>query len=240
MVTAAIGAGLSLASAIYGGIKSSQANNRARKLIQQQRDANKRWYDTRMAEDYTMRTDAQAAINRQRELLNEQYDRARKTGVVSGATDEAIAMQKEAANKALSDTTANIASQASAYKDNVERQYRAQDAALNQQQVQNNQQQAAQTAQAASQAVNAGVNLLGNSLAMQGTKTAATDATPDFTPSGLNSDGSLKSASANTDLTATGNAQLGITKDGLPKPADILSAEQIEAAREVAKNKKYA
>lgn len=208
MVTAAIGAGLSLASAIYGGIKSSQANNRARRLIQQQRDDNRRWYDTRMAEDYTMRTDAQAAINRQRELLNEQYDRARRTGVVSGATDEAMAMQKEAANKAVSDTTTEIASQASAYKDNVERQFRAQDAALNQQQVQNNQQQAAQTAQAASQAVNAGINLAGNEAYLGGAgKSSEASSSPAATagsiPSGLNADGTLKSAPVNTDLTGS-------------------------------------
>lgn len=207
MVTAAIGAGLSLASAIYGGIKSAAANNRARKLIQQQRDANKRWYDTKMAEDYTLRTDAQAAINRQRELLNEQYNRARKTGVVSGATNEAVAMQKEAANKALSDTTSEIASQASAYKDNVEARYKSEDSALNQQQVQNNQQQAAQTAQAASQAVNAGINMVGNSLAMQ-SATPGASGTPLSTP-------------VNTDLTGAGNAQLGITAEGLPKPKDI-------------------
>lgn len=207
MVTAAIGAGLSLASAIYGGIKSAAANNRARKLIQQQRDANRRWYDTKMAEDYTLRTDAQAAINRQRELLNEQYNRARKTGVVSGATNEAVAMQKEAANKALSDTTSEIASQASAYKDNVEARYKSEDSALNQQQIQNNQQQAAQTAQAASQAVNAGINLVGNSLAMQ-SATPGASGTPLSTP-------------VNTDLTSAGNAQLGITAEGLPKPKDI-------------------
>jgi len=214
MVTAAIGAGLALASAIYGGIQSASANNKARKLIQQQRDANKRWYDTKMAEDYTMRTDAQAAINRQRELLNEQYNKARKTGVVSGATDEAIAMQKEAANKALSDTTTDIASQASAYKDNVEAKYKAEDAALNQQQVQSHQQQAAQTAQAASQAVNAGIGLAGNAIAMQG----------GGVPKGATTDhvvGELPNAAVNTDLTSAGNAQLGITPEGLPVPKPI-------------------
>lgn len=219
MVTAAIGAGLSLASAIYGGIKSAAANNRARKLIQQQRDANKRWYDTKMAEDYTLRTDAQAAINRQRELLNEQYNRARKTGVVSGATNEAVAMQKEAANKALSDTTSEIASQASAYKDNVEARYKSEDSALNQQQVQNNQQQAAQTAQAASQAVNAGINMVGNSLAMQTGGGRPAGATIDRNPGEL-------STPVNTDLTATGNAQLGITDAGLAKPNPLQDPAQ--------------
>ena len=211
MVTAAIGAGLSLASAIYGGIQSAAANKRARRLIQRQREENKRWYDTKMAQDYTLRTDAQAAINRQRELLNEQYNRARKTGVVSGATNEAVAMQKEAANKALADTTSEIASQASAYKDRVEAQYKAQDSALNQQQIQNNQQQAAQTAQAASQAVSAGINVAANEAYLGGGVKGVT------TPSATGS-GELPSS---TDLTALGNQQLGITGNGLPKANPI-------------------
>lgn len=157
-------AAAALGSAIYGGIKSSQANNRARRLLQNQQNENKAWYDTRMSEDYTQRADVQAAIQRQRELLNEQYQRAKATNVVAGGTDESLALQKEAANKAVAQTMTDVAAQSAAYKDNVERQYRAQDYALNQQQVINQQQQAAQTAQAASQAVNAGVSFLGNEI----------------------------------------------------------------------------
>ena len=216
MVTAAIGAGLALASAIYGGIQSASANNKARKLIAQQRYDNKRWYDTKMAEDYTMRTDAQAAINKARQNLEEWNKRIRKTGVVSGATDEAVAMQKEAANKTISDVYTDLGSQASASKDQAEAQYRAQDSALNQQQVQSHQQQAAQTAQAASQAVNAGINMVGNSLAMQSGGTGV--------PQGATTDrnlGQLPNAAVNTDLTSAGSAQLGITSEGLPVPKPI-------------------
>lgn len=153
-----------LGSAIYGAVASSKANNRARQLIQQQRDDNKRWYETKMNQDYTLRTDVQNAINRQRELLDEQYKRAKATNVVSGGSEESVALQKEAANKSLADTTADIAAAGANYKDSVEQQYRAQDAALNQQQVQSYQQQAAQTAAAASQAVNAGLGLVGQGL----------------------------------------------------------------------------
>lgn len=161
----AIGGGLAaLGSAIYGGITSAKANNKARNLIAQQRNDNKAWYDLRMSQDYTLRTDVQAAIKRQRELLDEQYRRARATNVVAGGTDEALALQQQAANKSLSDTMTDVAAQAAAYKNNVEQQYRAQDAALNQQQVQNYQQQAAQAAQAASQGVNAGLGLMGNAI----------------------------------------------------------------------------
>lgn len=157
----AFGTLAALGGAIYGGIKSGKYNRKAEKLIQDQRDENKRWYEVKQAEDYTQRSDVQAAIKRQRELLDEQYKKAKAANVVAGGTDEALALQKQAANKALSQTTTDIASQASAYKEGVENQYRQQDAALNQQQAQGYQQLAAATAQAASQTVNKGLGLVG-------------------------------------------------------------------------------
>lgn len=165
LASSIIGGVTALGSAIYGAMRSSKANNNARRLIQQQRDDNNRWYNTKLSQDYTQRADVQNAINRQRELLNEQYRRANAAGTVSGATDQSIALQKEAANRSLAQATADLGAQSAAYNDNIEQQYRAQDAALNQQQAQSEQQQAAQTAAAASQAVNAGVNLVGQGLA---------------------------------------------------------------------------
>ena len=82
-----IGGVASLGAAIYGGIKSGQYNRKAEQLIQNQRDDNKRWYDIKMAQDYTQRSDVQAAIKRQRELLDEQYKRAKATNAVMGGTD---------------------------------------------------------------------------------------------------------------------------------------------------------
>lgn len=165
---AAIGGATALAGAIGGAIRSAQYGNQARRLIQDQRNENRRWYDRRMSEDYTMRSDAQALLKRQRELLDEQYKRARATNAVAGGTDESLALQKEAANKSVSDTMTNIAANASAHKDAVESQYRAQDAALNQQQAAELKQQSANAAQAGAQVANAGVNLLGNSIATGG------------------------------------------------------------------------
>ena len=164
LASAIIGA----AGSIYGGIKSAQANNEARELREKQRKENKSWYNRRMAEDYTMRSDAQALIKRQRELLDEQYKRAKATNVVAGGTDESLALQKQAANKAMSDTMTGIAANASAHKDNIEAAYRAEDAALNQQQIADLQQQAANTAQAASQVTNSAINVVGNSINAKG------------------------------------------------------------------------
>ena len=174
LVSSIIGAAGALGSAIYGAVKSSKANNQARKLIQNQRDENRRWYDTKMNQDYTQRADVQRAITKQRELLDEQLKRANARKVVGGGSDEAAALEKEAANKSVADATADIAAAGANYKDQVEQQYRSNDAALNQQQAQSYQQQAAQTAAAASQAVNAGLGLIGTDSAAlnAGAKTA--------------------------------------------------------------------
>ena len=159
----ALGITAALGGAIYGGIKSGKYNRKAEALIQQQRDDNKRWFEVKNAEDYTQRSDVQAAIKRQRELLDEQYKKAKASQTVAGGTDEALALQKQAANKSLAQTTTDIASNAAAYKEGIDNQYRQQDAALNQQQAQGYQQMAAATAQAASQVVNKGLGLVGQS-----------------------------------------------------------------------------
>lgn len=151
MVGAIIGTAAQVGSSIYGAIKSSQANKRAEQFLQNQRDENKKWYDQKMAEDYTQRSDSQNILRKQRELLQEQYQRARATNLVAGGTDESLALQQAAANDAMGDTMADIAANASAYKEGVEDQYRAQEAALKQQQITNEQNRAQAIANAAGQ-----------------------------------------------------------------------------------------
>ena len=151
MVGSIIGAAAQIGSSIYGAIKSSQANKRAEKLLQNQRDENKKWYDQKMAEDYTQRTDVQNVLRKQRELLHEQYQRARATNLVAGGTDESLALQQAAANESMGETMADIAANAASYKEGVENQYRAQEAALNQQQIANEQNRAQAIGNAAGQ-----------------------------------------------------------------------------------------
>jgi hypothetical protein len=151
MVGAIIGAAAQIGSSIYGAVKSSQANKKAQQMIQNQRDENQRWYDQKMAEDYMQRSDVQNVLRKQRELLQEQYQKARATNIVAGGTDESLALQQQAANETMGNTMADIAAGASAYKDSIEQQYRAQDAALNQQQIGIQQGKAQSIAQAASQ-----------------------------------------------------------------------------------------
>ena len=151
MVGQIIGAAAQIGSSIYGAVKSSQANKRAEAMLQNQRDENRKWYDQKMTEDYMQRSDVQNVLRKQRELLNEQYQRARATNIVAGGTDESLVLQQQAANEAMGDTMADIAANAADYKDSKENQYRAQDAALNQQQIGVEQAKAQSIAQAAGQ-----------------------------------------------------------------------------------------
>lgn len=175
MVGAILGAAAQVGSSIYGAIKSSQANKRAEQLLQNQRDENKKWYDQKMAEDYTQRTDVQNVLRKQRELLQEQYQRARATNLVAGGTDESLALQQAAANDAMGDTMADIAANASSYKEGVENQYRAQDAALNQQEIANEQNRAQSIANAAGQ-VGSAVSGLVNGVSKAGGSKSLTPA----------------------------------------------------------------
>lgn len=161
MIAGGVGA---LGSAIYGAASSSKWNNKARSILQGQINENKAWYDTKKSQDYTARADVQAAINRQRQILDEQYRNARAANAVAGGTDAQLALQKEAANRSLAQTMTDVASNSAAWHDANENQFRAQDAALKQQQAQSYQQQAAATAQAASQAVTSGLGLVGQGI----------------------------------------------------------------------------
>ena len=151
MVGAIIGAAAQVGSSIYGAIKSSQANKRAEDLLRNQRDENRKWYEERMAQDYTQRADVQNVLRKQRELFQEQYNRARATNVVAGGTDESLALQQAGANETMGETMADVAANAADYKDAVEEQYRAKDAALDQQEVAIQQNKAQQIANAAGQ-----------------------------------------------------------------------------------------
>lgn len=151
MVGAIVGAAAQVGSSIYGAIKSSQANQRAMDLLKARKEENKKWYEEKMAEDYTQRADVQNVLRKQRELLGEQYKRARATNVVAGGTDESLAMQQQAANEIMGDTMGNIAAQAESYKEGVENQYRTTDAALAQQEMDIHQTQAQAIANAAGQ-----------------------------------------------------------------------------------------
>jgi hypothetical protein len=178
MVGAAIGTAAQVGASIYGAIKSSQANKKAMDILKAQKDENKKWYEERMGEDYLQRADVQNVLRKQRELLGEQYKRARATNVVAGGTDESLAMQQQAANEIMGDTMGNIAAQSADYKEAVENQYRTTDAALDQQEMGIHQGQAQAIANAAGQVGKAANGLVTGGMDKQSPSTEMPSITP--------------------------------------------------------------
>lgn len=170
IVSAGLGSALQLGSMIGGLVSSKKANDKAQTELDSRKRENEQWYKQKMDEDYMMRSDVQNTLRKQRELLDQQYKRARATNMVAGGTDESLVLQQQAANDAMGETMADIAANASASKDNAEAQYRAAKSDLSTQQQNIYANRAAAVSQAASQAVNAGSGLL--SAGLEGITTA--------------------------------------------------------------------
>ena len=161
MIGSAIGAGLSIASAIAGGISSAKKNREAKELQERERRRNREWYDAEMAKDYTMRADYQNVLRRQREMYNERLNNLAASQAVTGASDASVAAEKEAINKAVADTTSNMAAMSEQAKDRATDRYLDTESQLRQQQIAGLQQEGANISQAASAGIQAGANIGG-------------------------------------------------------------------------------
>lgn len=129
----AIGAGLSVASSVIGGIASAKATKRAEDEAKAQNARNNAWYTRRYNEDYLDTAAGQNLMRQAKEYADRNWKRQQGAQAVGGGTDAATAMAKEAGNKMIGDTVANIASADVQRKDNVDRIHLQQENAYSQQ-----------------------------------------------------------------------------------------------------------
>lgn len=164
MIGALIGGGLKVLGSVAGAIGSARAQNKADKMIAGQKAKNQAWYDRNYNQNFLERSDAQQVLENTRKFYDERMQRSAATNTVMGGTDEALAMDKAAANQAVSDTMAGINADASAHKDAIEQNYLNVDSALSQQQIAGQQQRAQNISQAASNTSKLGANIVGSVL----------------------------------------------------------------------------
>lgn len=141
------------------GAKSARKQAR---MIAGEKSKNQAWFDRRYNEDSTQRADAQAAITKMRDTMKDRTAAAAGTAAVMGGTEESMAIEKEAQNKALAETMSNIAINGEARKDSIEAQYQARDAQLFDAQLGNEQQKANNIAGAVGGAASAGAGIAGS------------------------------------------------------------------------------
>lgn len=159
MIGALIGAALSAGSAIYGGVKASQAAKEANAMIAKEKQDNQNWYDQRYNEDATQRADAQQLLRITSDNIRNRNRAAAGTAAVMGATNEAVAAEKQANATAMADAVGQIAANGERRKDAIEQQYMAAKGQLTQQQVGIEQQRAKNIQTAAAGVADAAGNL---------------------------------------------------------------------------------
>lgn len=165
IATAAMLAG-SVASSLFGANKAKKAARKAQKENTYRSNAEKAWYDKEYNTDYLDTKAGQNLMRRAQEVQNEYIRKADGAAAVGGGTAASVAMAKEAANKTIGDTVANIAAQDTSRKQHVADTHLQNTQQLSRERQQIEQQKAQATSDAAQNMSNAlmsaGVNQLGS------------------------------------------------------------------------------
>lgn len=161
MLLSAIGALGALGATIYSGIQSRRLNEQAQSDIRAQRQRNEDFYRTELSRPTTTRGDYLEMLGRQRDLLNEQYGRARRVAAVTGGTAAEIQGYRDAANRAMADTTSSMAASAAGRQDTLRSQMMVADNGFASQEASLLQSQAQQVSNAGAQVSKASSKLIG-------------------------------------------------------------------------------
>lgn len=126
-LSSAVGLGVTALGSLWGAIDSKRKADKAMANEDRRHAQANDYYNREINADYTQRSDIQSLLTKQRDLLNEQYNRARATNVVSGGMEEGLAMQKQAANQALANTMSSIAASGASHIDTMKNARQAED-----------------------------------------------------------------------------------------------------------------
>lgn len=110
-------------SALVGAQNAGMEREKMDGLLSRQETENKAWYNANALSDYTQRADVRNLMRQLRENLSKQNKTAENMAVVTGATPEQMAVQKELSNKVISDVYGNIGVMGQQYKDRVTDRY---------------------------------------------------------------------------------------------------------------------
>ena len=125
MLGSLIGAGLGVASSIFGGISARKARRKQERMLAQQEKENQAWYDRKYNEDPTKRADTVRLLTQMQEQIKNRNKAAKGRQAVMGGTEDSTTAVKEANNKTLADTTSQIVAANEARKDAIEGQFQA-------------------------------------------------------------------------------------------------------------------
>ena len=133
MIPALIGAGVGLATQLYGAHKSAKAAKEQEAELARQRAANEAWYNRNYYQDYLNTVQAQNALKQYRNAWAERTKEARARQAISGGTPEQAQAVAEAGGEAMGNMVGNLAAQGEQNKAAIDAQKLAMDNNLSQQ-----------------------------------------------------------------------------------------------------------
>ena len=133
-----IGGIISGITGALGGIMGAAGSAKAAKQAKEAQLAtnaelaqlNEEMFNRNYYQDIMARSDTQAALKAQRDLMKESLKQQQRTAAITGATPESIAAAQKGMNESLSNTISGIQAKASAIKDNAYNNYMNQKASL--------------------------------------------------------------------------------------------------------------
>ena len=133
-VVGLIGAGVGLASTLYGAHKSASEAKKQEQELARQRAANEAWYNRNYYQDYLNTVQAQNALKQYRNAWAERTKEARARQAITGGTPEQAAAVAEVGGEAMGNMVGNLAAQGQQNKAQIDAQKLAMDNNLSQQQ----------------------------------------------------------------------------------------------------------
>lgn len=118
----ALGAIGGVASSIAAAIGSARQAGNALQTAERNYNDIDRILRSKYRSDYTKRSDFQALMTKQKELLDAQYAREKGVNAVIGGNNAAVYAQKQANAQSLASTMSNAGAQAANYKEGIESQ----------------------------------------------------------------------------------------------------------------------
>lgn len=141
MIGAGVAGTISLGTGILGGILGNKGYSKALEIIdnrlndiRQRKVDNRAHRDNLYYQDPMQSAENQAAVTQMKEALKEENDRAEAKNIVSGGTDESLALQKQAGAAAAGNVMQQQAVYGSQKKEGIWDKAQAQENALNSEQ----------------------------------------------------------------------------------------------------------
>lgn len=127
------GAALGGLAAGLGSHSKRRKAKKMRRAMEEKRRENEAWYNKNYYADATQRADAQRALQRLNQDIQNRNARAAGAQAVTGGTEEAVAATKQANAEAIGNALSNITTNAEARKGKIEEQFRTADSAYSDQ-----------------------------------------------------------------------------------------------------------